>query len=366
MSIRSEAQQAAAVWRGGSSEDEKEKLIADKVHFLYNSFVRIGSFAAFELSFNRQTRPIPLDESCITALDINSQGMLYGATSSIHGRTHLFAGLLQNLGGGFYNLGPVEGYNHCPKVICTSDSALYFLSGPAGSSVFRLPYCSLPGDMIQESFHVFPELQKICRLPEGYLTGAVRTGDNTVLALAGEYACILSASDGQMTGRHLFHPSGPPADIGNGGIIRNREGEIFICREDQLNPTEGFRTGALTSSFLDGDGTIILADTAGRVYSFSGTGKKLKESVLTITPVTAVARTGGVTYGFCGDGIQQYFRILPGKHDPEYLGAVVSVIERRRYGCSFTTPGVKGPSGQLFWGENDNHGHVFIYFPLVE
>ncbi len=43
-------------------------------------------------------------------------------------------------------------------------------------------------------------------------------------------------------------------------------------------------------------------------------------------------------------------------------GAAVSVFERRRYGYEFAVA-VVGPDGEILWGEDDDLGHLWLYFP---
>jgi hypothetical protein len=46
------------------------------------------------------------------------------------------------------------------------------------------------------------------------------------------------------------------------------------------------------------------------------------------------------------------------------LGVAVSVIQRRRYGYVFGDA-VVGREGEIIFGENDNQGHLWLYFPRV-
>jgi hypothetical protein len=47
------------------------------------------------------------------------------------------------------------------------------------------------------------------------------------------------------------------------------------------------------------------------------------------------------------------------------LGVALSVIERRRYGYVFGDA-VTGRDGQIIFGENDNLGHLWLYFPKIK
>ena len=46
------------------------------------------------------------------------------------------------------------------------------------------------------------------------------------------------------------------------------------------------------------------------------------------------------------------------------LGVAASVLERRRYGYQFGDA-VTGRDGEIVFGEDDNGGHVWLYFPKI-
>ena len=73
----------------------------------------------------------------------------------------------------------------------------------------------------------------------------------------------------------------------------------------------------------------------------------------------------GRVFGFCGGGISRLFCFHPGSCNVTDLGVAVSVIERRRYGYLFGDA-VTGRDGQIFFGENDDLGHLWIYFPAIQ
>jgi hypothetical protein len=70
----------------------------------------------------------------------------------------------------------------------------------------------------------------------------------------------------------------------------------------------------------------------------------------------------GRLFGFCGDGIAKMFCYDPGRRDITDLGAAVSVLERRRYGFVFGDA-VTGRGGEIIFGEDDDLGHLWLYFP---
>jgi len=46
------------------------------------------------------------------------------------------------------------------------------------------------------------------------------------------------------------------------------------------------------------------------------------------------------------------------------LGVAASVLEKRRYGYQFGDA-VTGRDGEIVFGENDNDGHLWLYFPKI-
>jgi hypothetical protein len=54
----------------------------------------------------------------------------------------------------------------------------------------------------------------------------------------------------------------------------------------------------------------------------------------------------------------------PGRERVASLGVAVSVFERRRYGYAFGDAAV-GRDGEIVWGEDDDLGHPWLYFPRV-
>ena len=82
-------------------------------------------------------------------------------------------------------------------------------------------------------------------------------------------------------------------------------------------------------------------------------------------PVRAMAVTpDGRLFGWCGEGIARMFCLDPRDGKVGDLGCAVSVLERRRYGYQFADA-VVGRDGQIYFGEDDDLGHLWIYFPSI-
>jgi hypothetical protein len=73
----------------------------------------------------------------------------------------------------------------------------------------------------------------------------------------------------------------------------------------------------------------------------------------------------GRLYGMYGDEKSMLFCYNPEKRELKTLGVAVSVLERRRYGYSFGAAAV-GRDGQIFFGEDDDLGHLWMYFPPIQ
>ena len=78
----------------------------------------------------------------------------------------------------------------------------------------------------------------------------------------------------------------------------------------------------------------------------------------------AATRDGRV-FGFCGAEIARLFCYDPERRRMADLGVAASVIQRRRYGYVFGAA-VCGRDGQIIFGEDDDLGHLWLYFPRIE
>jgi hypothetical protein len=132
-----------------------------------HQFVREGMLVAFPTCLPGVTMPIPLEESRITAIDINSDGHIYGGTSGA--KAHVFASAFHGLTGIVLDIGAVDGATDCVAICCTQvheprdeDSeearkearawpgAIAFVNGPSGGRAIFVPHIELAQDWIQE------------------------------------------------------------------------------------------------------------------------------------------------------------------------------------------------------------------------
>jgi hypothetical protein len=77
-----------------------------------------------------------------------------------------------------------------------------------------------------------------------------------------------------------------------------------------------------------------------------------------------VVTADGRLFGFCGEEIANLFCCDTVSGTVSNLGVAASVIEHRRYGYQFGAA-VIGRDGEIVFGEDDNSGHLWLYFPKV-
>lgn len=113
------------------------------------------------------------------------------------------------------------------------------------------------------------------------------------------------------------------------------------------------------------DGAQIVADAEGRLFAWDGVGWSEPLAKTQIYPVNCMAVTfDGRLFGQCGDGIGRLFSYDPDAGKLADIGVAASVFNRRRYGYVFGDA-VVGRDGEIIFGENDDLGHVWLYFPKV-
>jgi len=111
---------------------------------------------------------------------------------------------------------------------------------------------------------------------------------------------------------------------------------------------------------------VYVADKEGSLFYLSEKNDFKKIGRTPLKPVSAMAVTfDGRLFGMNGEGISRIFCYDPSTKNFSDLGVPVSVIERRRYGYSFGDA-VTGREGEIIFGENDDLGHLWMYFPRIK
>jgi hypothetical protein len=317
------------------------------------------------------TTSIPHDEAHITALDIHTDGHIYGGTSGRH--AHVFAAAFHGLTGVVFDAGVVAGCTNTVAVCCGASRVIAFANGPQGGHAVALPYLDLAQDWIQEWGFEAPPLQDL---------GACVAGEMVVHAVRAPTGKIAVG----VTPHHLFTvdvDSGAIAVVGEvPGRGRLAVGAQHIYGQDDGNKlwSFDFASGKVRRSAVDlpqGEwngslrwarnpvtGVLFTADVGGRLYSYDE--KHFRELGKThLAPVGPMAATpDGRLFGFCGEEMANLFCWDTSGGTVSNLGVAASVLEKRRYGYQFGDA-LTGRDGELVFGEDDNDGHLWLYFPKL-
>lgn len=340
------------------------------------AFIDEGRMVAFPLGFPGGTIPIVADESHITALDLAPNGDVYGGTG---GRAaHLFAGYFRQATGAVFDFGVIPNADCCAAVCCGQNHMIGLVNGAQGGRIVALPQSDSPGvDLLQEWGFSRPPYEEV---------GAVFGGERLIHAVSDEkreWAAGLSQN-------HLFlvhfadkkleivEPLPGLGQIGRGANNRffGKEEDDSLWRFDLAAKTVKRRAIKLPKGKWDGaflrwarnnhTGTLYAADGAGRLFALQENGAIQTLAQTPLAPVTSMTVTpDGRLFGTCGEEMEHFFVYNPKTKELRDLGIAVSVIERRRYGYQFGDA-VTGRDGELYFGERDDLGHLWMYFPKIE
>jgi hypothetical protein len=351
---------------------EAKALIDEIVH---GTFTKEGTMAAFPTCFPGASIPIPADESHITTLDVSGDGMIYGGTS---GRaTHLFVGIFHGVTGVVFDRGVVEGANHCAAVCCGTSRFVACVNGPGGGSVVAGGLQGLPFDLIQEWGFKRPAYEELGKVNGEPIVHAVTDSSRRMLV--------------GTTSGHLFTVDIEAGSIGivsevpgSGRLALSSKGGVFgqdgpahlwryevstekLQRQAVALPEGAWGKVPLTWATDHHSGMLYTADADGRLFSLDekrGFSGPLAQTLLAPVGPMAVTHDGRV-FGFCGAEMAKMFCYNPRTREVTNLGVAVSVLERRRYGYVFGDA-VTGRDGQIIFGEDDDLGHLWLYFPRIQ
>jgi hypothetical protein len=353
------------------STPEARALIDEIVH---GTFMKEGTMAAFPTCFPGATIPIPADESHITALDMSADGMVYGGTS---GRaTHLFVGIFHGVTGIIFDLGLVPEAQECVAVGCGRSKLAACVNGPGGGRILTAGFQGLPFDLIQEWGFSRAAFQDLGKVNGQRITHAVT--DPTKAFLVGATAGHLFRMEMESGKIEVVGevPGVGRLAVGSKGSIVGKDDGDFLWRYDALAgklsrqaiklPPGLWEATPLTWARDTHSGLLYTADAEGHLFSFDeegGFGKGLGRTLLTPAGPMAVTHDGRL-FGFCGKEMAKMFCFDPATRKVLNLGVAVSFLERRRYGYVFGDA-VTGRDGQIFFGEDDDLGHLWLYFPKI-
>jgi len=340
------------------------------------TFVQEGTFLAFPTCFPGATVPIVADEGRITALDIAADGTIHGGTS---GRAaHLFAGLFAPSTGAIFDIGAVAGADSVAAVCCGAQDFAAGVNGPGGGRVIARKLQDLHQGLIQEWGFTHRPMEDL---------GPVAPGERIVHAVADKSRkWMVGASTGHLFVVDLENPTkvelidslsgaGRLAVGSQGGVFGLDEGDCLwrfdpasrkLARKAIPLPKGNWGREPLVWSRATRDGRLFLADSDGRLFAFDeGAAFTDLNARAPLSPVTTMAATpDGRMFGFCGREMSRMFCLHPATGEVRDLGMAVSIFQSRRYGYEFADSLV-GPEGQLLFGEDDDGGHLWMYFPRM-
>lgn len=357
-----------------TNSPEARALIDEIVH---GTFVKEGAMAAFPTCFPGASTPIRADEGHITSLDIAPDGIVYGGTS---GRAaHVFVAMFHGITGVVFDRGTVPGATDCPAVCCAQDKFAACVNGPDGGRIITGGLSGLPFDLIQEWGFSRPPLREAGKVSSEPIVHAVLDSNRRILVgITTDHLFTFNMDSGKIDLVEEFKGSGRLAAT-PGGSVFGQDGATHLWRFDVSKralqrravelPPGDWSGSSLTWSRAGNSASTLLytADSRGTLYSLSerdGFSPALGRTLL--APVGPMAAThDGRIFGFCGPDMAKMFCYNPRTKQMTNLGVAVSVLERRRYGYVFGDA-VTGRDGQIIFGENDDLGHLWLYFPRIQ
>jgi hypothetical protein len=340
---------------------------------LARQFVREGTLVAFPTCLPGMTTPITHDESRITALDINAHGHIYGGTSGR--QAHLFGAAFHGLTGIVLDAGIVASATSTVAVCCRpSGGAIAFVNGARGGRAVSVPHLDLQQDWIQEWGPKPVSLKDLgeCVAGEAVVHAVVAPTGNPIVGVTPRHLFIVDLASGRIAvvgevpgrGRLIVHRGGVFGQDDGARLWRFDivSGDI---RRNAIDLPDGDWTIPLTWARDRHTGLVFTADGAGRLFSFDDDKGFRSLGKAHLAPVGPIAVTeDGRIFGFCGTEMANLFCYDPASGRTANLGVAASVLEQRRYGYQFGDA-VTGPDGEIVFGEDDNGGHLWLYFPKV-
>jgi hypothetical protein len=338
------------------------------------TFTREGTMVAFPTCLPGETVPIVHDESRITALDVTPDGMIYGGTSGR--QSHLFAANFHGLSGIVLDIGAPAGAARCVAVCSGKSRLVAFVNGRRGGRAVSTRPVSLYQDFIQEWSLTRPILEDLgeCVPGEPLMHAVPDVSRGIAIGITSNhlFTIDLESAKSQVAGEV---PGGGRIAVASNGGIFGRDGTSHLWRFD--TKTRTIVRDAVTLPTGDWNlplvwardtrnGLLYTADRDGRLFSFDEEkGFSAPLASVPLTPVGTMAVTlDGRVFGFCGTEIAKMFSFDPGRREISNLGVAASVLERRRYGYVFGDA-VTGRDGEIIFGEDDDGGHLWLYFPRI-
>jgi hypothetical protein len=353
--------------------DPKSPAIKAYENELAHQFVREGTMVAFPTCLPGMTTPITHDECHITALDIDPEGQIYGGTSGR--QAHLFVARFHDLTGVVLDTGAVPDSTNSVAVCAGASRAIGFVNGARGGRAIAIPKIDLAQDWIQEWGLDPPVLQDLgpCVANEPLVHAICDPSRSTVIGVTTSHLFTMEIESGKVS--VIGEVSGRGRlGMGSSGIFGQDDGARLWhfdlasgkIRRKAVDLPEGEWNSGLRWARGGDPGQLLTADDAGRLFSFDENHGFRSLGKAHLAPVGPMAMIpDGRLFGFCGTEIANLFCCDTVSGSVSNLGVAASVLEKRRYGYQFGD-GVVGPQGEIVFGEDDNDGHLWLYFPKIK
>jgi hypothetical protein len=319
------------------------------------------------------TTPITHDECRITALDLDSEGHIYGGTSGR--QAHLFAAAFHDLTGVVLDTGVIPDAANSVAVCCGKSRVLAFVNGARGGRAIAIPELDLTQDWIQEWGLAPPVLQDLgqCVANEPVVHAICDPSRSTVIGITTSHLFTVEVESGKVT--VIGEVSGRGRlGMSSSGVFGQDDGARLWhfdlasgkIRRAAVNLPEGEWKSGLRWARGGDTGQFLTADDAGRLFSFDeNQGFRLigRAHLAPVGPMVIIP--DGRLFGFCGTEMANLFCCDTISGGVSNLGVAASVLERRRYAYQFGDA-VIGPQGEIVFGEDDNDGHLWLYFPKIK
>jgi len=356
--------------RWDKNRPETKALVDEIVH---GTFVKEGTMVAFPTCFPGASVPITADESHITALDVTPEGIVYGGTSGK--KLHFFVAMFHGVTGAVFDLGALNGPGSCRTISCGEKEFIASINGSEGGALVIGKLQPLPFDLIQEwgfsrpDLEVFPMPGRLSIVDAAMYplrkSLAVVTTDS-IFSFGLDERRIDLVTKGVFQGRVVVGPSGKLIGANDEALWRfDPNADRF--ESQWLELPDGKWKGGVGSWAKDNTrGLLYLSDSDGSLFSLNEDGERIvRVGRLKVGPIGPMAVTAdGRLFGTRGKGVSRIFCYDPRDGSLRDLGVAASVIERRRYGYEFGAA-VVGRDGEVIFGEDDDLGHLWLYFPRV-
>ena len=328
---------------------------------------------AFPTCLPGMSTKITHDECRITALDIDADAQIYGGTSGR--QAHLFAARFHDLTGVVLDAGAVPDSANSVAVCCGTSRAIAFVNGARGGRAIAFPKIDLAQDWIQEWGLSPPVLEDLgeCVAGEPLVHAVCDSSRNNVIGVTTGHLFTMDIGSGKVTVIGEVKGRGR-LGMSSSGVFGQDDGARLWhfdlasgkIRRAAVNLPDGEWNSGLRWARGGDPGQLLTADNTGRLFSLDESHGFRSLGRAHLAPVGPMAITpDGRLFGFCGTEIANLFCCETTSGSVSNLGVAASVLQTRRYGYQFGDA-VVGSQGEVVFGENDNDGHLWLYFPKIK